>query len=112
MKNYFVFKNKKSGRLYLVKQGFNWPAFFFTWIWGLCKGAYFYSILFLLFTIIFIIPVDFVVPGVAIPIALLLHAIIGFNAEKLLVHIYKKSKYVRLDDVQAKNMGLAMGGVV
>ena len=27
-----------------VKLGFSWPAFFFTWIWGLIKRLYFYAL--------------------------------------------------------------------
>jgi len=37
MKTYNLYKNS-SGQLELVKDGWSWPGFFFTWIWAFIKG--------------------------------------------------------------------------
>lgn len=43
MKHYKIFKNQ-IGQIEAVKQGFSWPAFFFTWIWALVKKNWFLAI--------------------------------------------------------------------
>ncbi len=39
MKHYRIFENK-AGRREAVKQGWSWPAFFFTFIWAFVKRLY------------------------------------------------------------------------
>ncbi len=39
MKRYKIFENP-AGRREAVKQGWSWPAFFFTFIWAFCKRMY------------------------------------------------------------------------
>lgn len=37
MNHYRVFRSPSGGALEFVKEGWNWPAFFFSWIWALVK---------------------------------------------------------------------------
>jgi hypothetical protein len=46
MKNFDVFKHPTQG-FDVVKQGFSWPAFFFSWLWAFVKKMWIHGAVFL-----------------------------------------------------------------
>ena len=62
MKNYNIYKHS-DGKIEAVKQGWSWPAFFFSWIWALIKQLWMVAGLILAYAIISSIIIKSVTPS-------------------------------------------------
>jgi hypothetical protein len=91
----------------LVKQGFYWPAFFFSWLWALINGLYLYALLMfvadvfvpifssLIFTVIFSNIKDFDMRPFLLMIIIVVKIAWGFAANN-----WKASKLIKRGYVQ------------
>lgn len=62
MKNYNIYKHS-DGKIEAVKQGWSWPAFFFSWIWALIKQLWMVAVLIIAYAIISSIVIQLMTPS-------------------------------------------------
>jgi hypothetical protein len=62
MQTFKIFENQ-NGKVEFVKQGWSWPAFFFTWFWLLVKKMWVLGIIYLLCLSIYAVGKYYPFPG-------------------------------------------------
>ena len=96
MKKYAVLQHPISG-YEVVKNGWSWPAFFFTWIWALVKKLWLIGVIVFLFGILASsIPEAWLIGEVLISV------VMGVKGNELRVKRLRETGYEELATVEAR----------
>lgn len=96
MKQYAVFQHPTSG-YEAVKNGWSWPAFFFTWIWAFVKRLWLVGVIVFLFGIL-----ASSIPEAWLVGELIISIVMGVKGNELRVKRLSDSGYEQVATVEAR----------
>lgn len=102
MKKFSIFRHPASG-YDVVKNGWSWPAFFFTWIWAFAKKLWLIGVIVFLFGIL-----ASSIPEAWLIGELLISIVMGVKGNELRVKRLQDSGYEKLATVEARTPDAAL----
>ena len=108
MNNYIVLQNLKGSTLF-IKEGWNWPAFFFTWLWAFSKSMFIkgFAIIGIVFFLVFFLvslPKEYVAIYLFVQILpISINIFMGNKGNNFLITDLEKKGYKPIKEIEAKN---------